>query len=129
MCYIPTKFRVYRPSLAFAPDSPCLNWAVWPLPEQFGDFCRSAKVPYLDLTECFQEAVRQGRMPYAAVDTHWGPEGHALVAERLAEMLREQGWWPAAAPARWRAGVAPLGDCQPLGLADSSEQALPPLCA
>jgi hypothetical protein len=96
LCYIPTKFRVYRPFLTFSAESPALKWDVWPLPEEFGDFCRSAGVPYLDLTELFQEAVRQGGMPYAAVDTHWGPEGHALVAERLAEELRQRGWLPSA---------------------------------
>jgi hypothetical protein len=96
LCYIPTKFRVYQPFLTFSADSPCLNWHVWPLPEKFGQFCREAGVPFLDLTDCLQEAIRQGRMPYAAVDTHWGPEGHALVAERLAEELRQRGWQVAA---------------------------------
>jgi hypothetical protein len=33
-------------------------------------------------------------MPYSAVDSHWSPEGHDLVAERLATELRQRDWFP-----------------------------------
>ena len=35
LCYIPTKYRVYRPYVTFAADSACRKWEVWPLPELF----------------------------------------------------------------------------------------------
>jgi hypothetical protein len=92
LCYIPTKFRVYQPVVTFPPGSPCPRWDVWSLPRRFADFCRSADVPCLDLTGPLQDAVRHGRMPYAPTDTHWGPDGHALVAGRLADEFRRQGW-------------------------------------
>jgi hypothetical protein len=91
-CYVPIKFRVYRPFVAFPPDSPCREWGLWPLPQLFADFCRSADVPCLDLTEPLQDGLRSGQEPYMTADTHWGPEGQALVADRLAQELRRRGW-------------------------------------
>jgi hypothetical protein len=44
------------------------------------------------LTRKFQEAVRSGKMPYAIVDSHWSPDGHALVASRLSAELHRRGW-------------------------------------
>jgi hypothetical protein len=97
LCYIPLKFRVYRPFVTFPPGDPCLKWEIWSrLPRYFADFCRSADVPCLDLTGPLQDAVRQGRMPYARMDTHWSPDGHTLVAERLADEFRRRGWLSAA---------------------------------
>jgi hypothetical protein len=66
------------------------------LPKLFADFCRSADIPYLDLTELLQEEVRHGRTPYSEGDIHWSPAGHALVADRLAHEFRLRGWLPAA---------------------------------
>jgi len=92
LCYVPIKFRVYRPFVRFALDSPCRDWEVWPLPRMVDAFCRSEKLPFLDLTAPFQEAIRAGGMPYASVDSHWSAEGHALVADLLSAELRKRGW-------------------------------------
>lgn len=90
--FVPIKFRVYQPFVTFPPDSPCTTWSVWPIAELFLEFCQSTGVPCLDLTELFQEAVRDGGMPYSAVDSHWSPEGHDLVAQKLATTLRHRDW-------------------------------------
>jgi hypothetical protein len=87
LCYVPDKFRVYRPFVEFPPDSPCRQWAPWPLPADFAEFCRAAQIPFLDLTEALQESVRRGGMPYPPADSHWGPEGHKFVARPLHDQL------------------------------------------
>ncbi len=92
LCYIPVKFRVYRSFVRFPPDSPCCDWALWPLPGKVKEFCRSEKLPFLDLTGPFREAVRGSGMPYAPVDSHWGPEGHALAADLLMDEFIRLGW-------------------------------------
>lgn len=86
-CFVPIKFRVYQPFVRFPADSPTSDWTVWPIVARFSEFCRSAGVPCIDLTPLFQEAVRQGGMPYAPEDSHWSSEGHELVAARLAKEL------------------------------------------
>ncbi len=96
--FVPIKFRVYQPFVTFDPDSPCRAWRVWPIAELFSEFCRSAGVPCLDLTALFQEAVRDGGMPFPSVDSHWSPEGHDLVANHLAMELRQRGWISATRP-------------------------------
>jgi hypothetical protein len=95
LCYVPIKFRVYRQFVEFPAESPCRNWELWPLPKDFADFCRTAEIPFLDLTEPLRAAVKAGRMPYARTDSHWGPEGHQLVANLLREEIRRRGWLPA----------------------------------
>jgi hypothetical protein len=103
LVYIPTKFRVYRPFVHFPAGSPLRDWVLSPLPERFRDFCRETREPCLDLTEPFLRAVREGLDPYAVVDTHWGPDGHRMVAGILANELTRRGWL------RPRAGRGPVG--------------------
>ncbi len=87
--FVPIKFRVYQPFVTFAPDSPCHTWDLWPIHKLFDEFCQSTSVPCLDLTELFQEDLRDGGMPYSPVDSHWSPEGHDLVANQLVTELRQ----------------------------------------
>jgi hypothetical protein len=89
---VPIKFRVYQPFVTFPPESPRRTWKVWPIDELFLKFCQSHNVPCLDLTGLFQEAVRNGHMPYSAVDSHWSSEGHLLVADLHASELDKRGW-------------------------------------
>jgi hypothetical protein len=96
--FVPMKFRVYRPFVTFAADSPCRTWSIWPLSSLFTTFCQATGVPCLDVTELFQDAIRAGSMPYAAVDTHWGPAGHALIANRLALEFHHRGWLTTTSP-------------------------------
>jgi GDSL-like Lipase/Acylhydrolase family len=93
ICFVPIKFRVYRPFIELPAASPAQSWGVWPIRKRFAEFCHSERVSCLDLTPLFQKAVRRGGMPYAPVDTHWSVEGHDLVAERLADEIRKHHWW------------------------------------
>ncbi len=52
---------------------------------------RGASVPCVDLTDRFRHSVRQGGLAYQPNDTHWSPEGHAIAAAALEEVLRERG--------------------------------------
>lgn len=49
----------------------------------------------LDLHAPFARAAAAGRSPFVD-DGHWNPEGHALVAEAIAERLRAEGWLAAS---------------------------------
>lgn len=90
--YVPIKYRVYQPFIEIDADSPLNDWELWQLPRLFAEFCASANVACIDLTEMFQTAVRDGEMPYALTDTHWGVTGHRLVAERLEAEIHQRGW-------------------------------------
>jgi hypothetical protein len=90
--FIPTKFRVYEPVVTFPARSRVRDWVVSPLPRLFSDFCREADLTCLDLTEPLRQAVTEGLVPYALVDTHWGPAGHEIVAALLADELGRRGW-------------------------------------
>jgi hypothetical protein len=87
LCYVPDKFRVYQPFVEFPPGSPCRQWATWPLPSDLAEFCRAARISFIDLTGPLQQSVRQGGMPYPPTDSHWSPEGHKLVARVLRDEL------------------------------------------
>jgi SGNH hydrolase-like domain, acetyltransferase AlgX len=91
--YVPTKYRVFRDFIEIPQGSPMERWDVWHLlPVRFQDFCMSAVVPCVDLTNRLRQAVAQGRMPYPANDTHWSPDGHAIAAAAVEDVLRERGW-------------------------------------
>jgi len=91
--YVPIKYRIFRDVIALPEGSPMQRWDVWHLlPVRFQEFCASASVPCVDLTDRFRQAVQQGRLPYPPNDTHWSPEGHRLAAAALEDVLRERGW-------------------------------------
>jgi hypothetical protein len=92
LVYVPIKYRVYRDFVQFPPDGELRGWTLWPLPDLFARFCRAEELACVDLTEELRDAVLAGGMPHALTDTHWSPEGHALIAERLAGALRALGW-------------------------------------
>jgi hypothetical protein len=94
LVYVPIKYRVYRDFVQLPPDGELRGWALWPLPDLFARFCRAEALACVDLTEELRDAVLAGGMPHALTDTHWSPEGHALIAERLAGALRALGWIP-----------------------------------
>jgi hypothetical protein len=91
--YVPIKYRVYQDSIEIPAGSPLLRWDVWHLlPVRFQDFCASASVSCVDLTDRLRQGVEHGRLTYPLNDTHWSPEGHAFVAAALEELIRERRW-------------------------------------
>jgi hypothetical protein len=89
LIYVPIKFRVYRDFIKIPPGSPLSHWGAWKsLPQNFMEFCRTASVPCLDLTDRLQQAVREGVDVYAPNDTHWSSEGNGVVAAELEHLLR-----------------------------------------
>jgi len=85
LVFIPTKFRVYGDYCRFPSDSPCRSWRPWRLPEDVAAFCRREDIAFLDLTESMRAAAAEGRLLYAAEDSHWNAEGHRFVASLLAD--------------------------------------------
>ena len=90
--YVPIKFRVYRDMVELSSEPELRRWALWPLPERFAEFCRDSGLTCMDLTQLLRDAAQTGRMPHAAADSHWSPEGHEIIAERLAAILTSLGW-------------------------------------
>lgn len=90
--FIPIKYRVYQPFITLPEQNNMNGWSTWAINDLFLEFCKKENVPCLDLTGLFQDALAKGVQPYAAVDTHWSPKGHDLVAERLAVELCNRGW-------------------------------------
>jgi hypothetical protein len=86
------KFRVYRDFVEPPPGGELRDWALWPLPDLFAQFCRTEGLACLDLTGLLRDSVRTGGMPHAPTDSHWSPEGHRLIARALEEMLASLGW-------------------------------------
>ena len=89
--FIPIKYRVYQSFITLPEQNNMNGWSIWAINDLFLEFCKKENVPCLDLTELFQDSLEQGVQPYAAVDTHWNPKGHDLVAERLAVKLCNRG--------------------------------------
>ena len=88
LIYVPIKFRVYRDFIKIPHGSPLGHWSAWKsLPQNFMEFCRTASVSCLDLTDRLQQAVREGVDVYAPNDTHWSSEGNAVVAAELEHLL------------------------------------------
>jgi hypothetical protein len=92
LVYVPIKFRVYRDFIGLPPGSEVRDWALWPLPDFFAQFCRTEGLACLDLTELLRDSVRTGGMPHAPTDSHWSPEGHRLIARTLQDLLTSLGW-------------------------------------
>jgi hypothetical protein len=91
--YVPTKYRVFRDFIEIPQGSPLEHWDVWHLlPVRFQDFCMSAAVPCVDPTDRLRQAVAGGGTPYPANDTHWSPEGDAIVAAAIEDVVRQRGW-------------------------------------
>jgi hypothetical protein len=51
------------------------------------DFCRGKGIEFVSLTAPLREAMLAGKRAYFTYDQHWSPEGHAIVAERLAARI------------------------------------------
>src|SRR5262249_23800225 len=84
LVFVPTKFRVYGDYCRFPPGSPCRSWHPWRLPEDVASFCRREGIALLDLTDPRRTAAAEGKLLYAAEDSHWNAEGHRFVASLLA---------------------------------------------
>ena len=51
------------------------------------EWCRRESIPFLSVTAPLRTAVAGGRQTYFTYDQHWTPDGHEVVAERIARFL------------------------------------------
>jgi len=68
------------------------SWLTETTPLQSGlqKWAEEAKVPFLDLTDTFREAVKKYPTPlYYPLDTHWTPLGHQVAGEAIRRWLDE----------------------------------------
>ncbi|MEQ9407224.1 MAG: hypothetical protein RIK87_05835 [Fuerstiella sp.] len=90
--FAPTKYRVYSDLCGFDEDSPIQGWTVNTLPEQLAETIRaiSGEIEFLDLTTSLRDAAMTGQLVYYADDTHWSPEGHAIVGRAISNVILAQ---------------------------------------
>ena len=60
----------------------------------FRRYCENEGVEFISLTKMLQEKTRQGVQAYYSYDQHWTPLGNRLVAEQIAEYLRQHPYPP-----------------------------------
>lgn len=89
---VPTKLRVYQDLCTFPKDSEVPGWKLNDVPKRLGRWCETADIEYVDLTAALKSAAREGTLVYLVDDPHWSAQGHALVAEEIAESIRKAGW-------------------------------------
>jgi len=51
---------------------------------------KDQRVPFLDLTSTFREAIQSGKKTNWVLDEHWTPLGHEIVALAIASWLSDQ---------------------------------------
>lgn len=92
VAFAPTKYRVYADRCSFEESSPIRDWVVSTFPEQLSESIRmkSSEIGFLDLTDSLREAAMSGRVVYYPDDTHWSPEGHAIVGRAISDFVRAQ---------------------------------------
>jgi len=93
LVFVPYKYRVYHDFITDPTDDSVKQWKIWPeFPSKFLEFCETISVSCVDTTTVLTSALRDGVMVYPLTDTHWSPEGHAVVAAELERRLKEAGW-------------------------------------
>lgn len=91
MVFVANKSRVYRDVCKY-PALPCNKWFVDFLPKRLEQMLEKT-VPdatFLDVTEPMHEAALKGTRVYFEDDSHWTAEGHLIVAEEIARVIREK---------------------------------------
>ncbi len=63
-----------------------------------GSWCRKTGIEFLSLTPAIADATAGGVQTYYTYDQHWTPDGHEVVADRLATFVREKLTDAAASP-------------------------------
>lgn len=53
------------------------------------DWCRREGIRFVSMTEALRAAAADGVQVYFTYDQHWTPEGHAVVADAIANVLAE----------------------------------------
>jgi lysophospholipase L1-like esterase len=91
--FAPTAFRVYHEIANFEnAGRNVTRWALDDLPDRLRTMTSeiSPDIGYLDLTPALQSAARKNVLVFLSDDTHWSSEGHRVVAEALAEALKDR---------------------------------------
>lgn len=87
--------------------APALAWAGqpdsdfdWDAPQrELASFLQAEGIPFLDLLPGLRAAAT-GRQLYTSGDTHWTPDGNAVVAASVGRWILDQGWLPGATATR-----------------------------
>jgi hypothetical protein len=93
--HIPDKYRVLGPSCRFAPEIEQAALQQPGLPEEISmaaclkELCASAGINYVDTTSALRQQANAGLLVYQPFDTHLSALGHQVVAEQIAEALKQ----------------------------------------
>jgi hypothetical protein len=88
VAFVPAKWRVYAPLVRIDDGAELLQWDVTDLNRRLLDGIEDVEaIEYVDLTEPLAEAARRGELVYALDDAHWTAAGHAVVTERLRDVI------------------------------------------
>ncbi len=88
---VPFKLAALGKSMRWPEDSALARPEAWSseLRPALRELAERQGFPVFDATPALEQAVRNGRLPYFAADTHLNAEGHAALAEALTPWIRD----------------------------------------
>ena len=84
---VPMKFRVYGPLCEIPEGSDMATWRLNDLPDRLANICQAEGIEFIDLTVTLSKAAAEGVHVYLPDDGHWSKQGHATVAEEIADAV------------------------------------------
>jgi lysophospholipase L1-like esterase len=92
--YVPARFEVDDRAWELTRERYAMGRRWWRRERVFDDLretCRALGLPLVDPRDDLRAAEASGRPAYYVRDGHWTPEGHAVAAHRIAELLEREG--------------------------------------
>lgn len=91
LAFMPCKLHALYGHLRFADDvsRDMIEFRPTDLPEHMAGLCRKNEIGFVDLTPPLARAADRGELPYNTIDSHLNRAGSHIVADALAEALKQ----------------------------------------